>query len=108
MVAKKLQQQMTAQSSRMRYQLFPVPPLTNLLNNYKRCNRVEPSKTPKLAVSINYMFILEIMDIPLFNKFKFPNTGTYDGTKKSLEHLKIFKDLMDLYAYSDTVRYPTF
>lgn len=42
------------------------------------------------------------------DKLKFPTTGTYDGTKEPLEHLKNYKGWMDLYVYIDTIRYQAF
>lgn len=52
--------------------------------------RLNLGRFPNLAFFTESLFILEIMAILLFNKFKFPNVGTYDGimTPKSILKLQ--------------------
>lgn len=94
---------MTAQRTKTRYQIFLILLLINFLNNPTFWFRLL-----ELLVSTESPFTLEIITIPLFDKFKLINISTDDGTKDPLEHFEYFNDCMDFYAYSDVIKCQTF
>ena len=49
-------------------------------------------------------FTTEVLHFPLPAKFRMPQIEAFDGTKDHVDHLKIYKNQMDLHGYQDPVR----
>lgn len=58
-----------------------------------------------MTISNEYLFTPEVMAVSLTEKFKMPSVKSYGGNKYPLEHLEDLKGLMDIYTYSDAIRY---
>ena len=63
-----------------------------------------PVSVDALVQQIESPFTIGVLHFPLGAKLRMPQIKTFDGTKDPIEHLNMYKNLMELHIYQDPVR----
>ena len=63
-----------------------------------------PDTMDTLVQQIESPFIVEVLHFPLPAKFRMPQVEAFDGVKDPVDHLKTYKNQMELHGYQDPVR----